>query len=116
MICFVLFTSALPLPGLLRLAHLLGNYDYTTGACCVGTNNMANANGGGGVCGGACGWTPSRRLALLCALCELAADTNALRNSLEEVVEARKKARAEALALRSKARQIQVRDGMGFDC
>lgn len=88
--------------GLLRLVHLLGNYDYATGGP-VGGDAAAFASADAG------GWTPTRRLALLSALCELAMDTNALRNSLDETVETRKKFRMEAIALRSKARQLRVR-------
>ncbi|GIL79624.1 hypothetical protein Vretimale_12325 [Volvox reticuliferus] len=86
------------LAGLLRLCHLLGNYDYATGGPVGGAASAGNA---------CTGWTPARRLALLSALCELAMDTNALRSSLDDIVETRKKARVEANSIRSKARQIQ---------
>ncbi|GFR49323.1 hypothetical protein Agub_g11349, partial [Astrephomene gubernaculifera] len=85
--------------GLLRLAHLLGNYDYCSGTSCWPPSSSSSSSP-------PAGWTPSRRLALLASLCDLAADTNALRGSLEEAVEARKKARVEAMAIRARARQI----------
>ncbi|GIL52432.1 hypothetical protein Vafri_8302 [Volvox africanus] len=86
------------LAGLLRLSHLLGNYDYATGGPASGPASADSA---------CTGWTPARRLALLSALCELALDTNALRIALDDIVETRKKARVEANSIRSKARQIQ---------
>ncbi|GLI68148.1 hypothetical protein VaNZ11_012485 [Volvox africanus] len=87
------------LAGLLRLCHLLGNYDYATGGPASGAASADSA---------CTGWTPARRLALLSALCELAMDTNALRSALDDIVETRKKARVEANSIRSKARQIQA--------
>ncbi len=78
------------------MAHLLGNHDYY--APCSSSSSV----------GGAAGWTPPRRLALLSLLCGLAADTNALRGALEEAEAERKKARVDANAIRSKARQMNV--------
>lgn len=79
------------------MAHLLGNHDYY--APCSSSSSSSS---------GGAGWTPPRRLALLSLLCGLAADTNALRGALEETEAERKKARVEANAIRSKARQMNV--------
>ena len=59
------------------------------------------------------GWTFGSRLALLTALVELAADSNAVREALDARTERRKEARAAALVLRGKAKRLQVSSGAG---